>query len=318
MAIDLTTAGGGSPGLRRDPGPNLLVIGAARSGTTALCASLARHPDVFITDPKEMHFLANAGTRPRFRGPGDDLTVNRVLVTDPDAYRELFATGHDRRWRGEGSVSTLYAPDRSIRAIWKNAEPDLRLIAVLRDPVERAYSSYLYLRSRGFEHLPTFEQALAEEQRRIDGGYHHLWHLRAMSRYGRQIPAFVDAFGDRLLILIHEEYRRDPEATLARVHRFLDLDPSRPLHQAGETNRGGVPRSDLVLSLMNGIRRAPRAHQLVRTATPRRVRERIRAANLDRPPLAPITEAALRAGFRRDVAAVEAALGRRIDDWRRP
>jgi hypothetical protein len=306
------------PSTERGPRPNLLVIGAARSGTTALCATLGRHPEIFLADPKEMHFLANAGRRVSFRGPGDDLTVNRVLVTDPDRYRALFRSSGGRRYRGEGSVSTLYTPDRAIPAIAANADPDVRLIAILRDPVQRAYSSYLYLRSRGFEHCPTFEQALELEDRRRDGGYHHLWHLRSMSRYRDQLPAFVETFGQRLLVLIHEEFRRDPEGALGRIHRFLDLDPTEPLQQAAETNQGGVPRSDLLVSVMNGIRRAPMARQLVRTATPASVRERLRAANLARPALNPTTAAALRAEFRPDVTAVEAALGRTIDDWRNP
>ncbi len=298
-------------------GPNLLVIGAARSGTTALCTALADHRDVFFTVPKEVHFFANAGRPVRFRGPGDDVSINLALVTDPERFRALFADAGDHPIRGEGSVSTLYSPERAIPAINANASPDVRLVAVLRHPAQRAYSSYLYLRSRGFERLPTFEQALGEEERRRDGGYHHLWHLRAMGRYGEQLPPFVEAFGDRLLILIQEEYRERPEETLDRVHRFLDLDPLQPLRVLGDTNRGGVPRSDLLVSVMNGIRRAPGAKQLVRTATPRALRERVRSANLERPAMDPLTEAKLRAEFRPDVAVVEELLGRTITAWRR-
>ncbi|MEM9562553.1 MAG: sulfotransferase [Actinomycetota bacterium] len=298
-------------------GPNLLVIGAARSGTTALCAALADHRDIFFSVPKEVHFFANAGRPVHYRGPGDDLSINRALITDPERFNALFADAGDHQLRGEGSVSTLYHPDRSIPAIRANASRDVRLIAVLRHPANRAYSSYLYLRSRGFEHLPTFEQALDEEDRRRDGGYHHLWHLRAMGRYARQLPPFVEAFGDRLLILIQEEYRDRPEETLDRVHRFLDLDPLVPLRALGDTNRGGVPRSDLLVSVMNGLRRTPGAQQLVRTATPRALRERVRSANLERPEMDPLTEARLRAEFRPDVAAVEELLGRTITAWRR-
>lgn len=301
-----------------NPRPNLLVIGAARSGTTSLCASLAGHPEVFVTDPKEVHFLAHAGRSAGFRGPGDDLTINRAMVTDADRYRELFARSQPYRYRAEGSVSTMYNPDRAIPAIESHADPDVRLVAILRDPVDRAYSSYLYLRSRGFERCSSFEQALALEPRRVAGGYHHLWHLRSMSRYRDQLPAFARAFGDRLLVLIQEEYRRDPRRTLAQLHRFLDLDPDRPIEPVGDINRGGVPRSDLLVSIMNGIRRAPMAQQLVRTATPRAVRERIRAINVDRPPLDQEIGAALAREFQADVAAVEAVLGRTIDDWRRP
>ncbi|MEL6981272.1 MAG: sulfotransferase [Actinomycetota bacterium] len=308
---------GASPTLPAGQQPNLLVIGAARSGTTTLCDALARHRDVFVTTPTEPHFLANAEHPVTYRGPGDDISINRALISDPANYRRLFVDADQHRYRADGSVSTLYRPLRSIPAIRAHATPDVRLIAILRNPVKRAFASYLHLRRRGFEHSPTFEQALELEERRIAGGYHHLWHLRGMSRYGAQLPAFAEAFGDRLLILIHEEYCREPEATLDRVHRFLDLDPLAPLEAAVETVRGGAPRSDLLVSMMNGIRRAPVAHQLVRTATPRALREKGRPAEADRPSLDPVTEARLITDFRPDVAAVEQVLGRTIHDWRR-
>ena len=90
------------------PRPNLLVIGAARSGTTALSTALAAHRDIFFTTPKQTHFLANAGRPVRFRGPGDDITINRALISDPSDYRQLFAGAGDLPIRGEGSASTLY------------------------------------------------------------------------------------------------------------------------------------------------------------------------------------------------------------------
>lgn len=302
-----------------EPRPNLLVIGAARSGTTALCDALARHRDIFITTPKDVHFLASA-TKTHHRAVGqadDDMAATRRPVTDPVRYRRLFRPGVGCRFRGEGSVSTLYDPSRSIPAIEANAAADVRLIAILRNPVHRAHSAYLHLRDRGVEHSSTFEQSLALEERRIAGGYPHDWHLRAMGRYRDQLPPFVDAFGDRLLVLIHEEFRRLPEATLDRVHRFLGLDPLVPLIPNPPDNPTSTVRTDLFGSVMNGIRRAPMAQQLARTAAPWALRERARPAPAERPTLDPVTEARLIADYRPDVAAVEQVLGRTIDDWRR-
>ena len=71
------------------PGPQFLVIGAARSGTTALYQYLAEHPRLFLTEPKEPHYFALAGSAPAFTGPGDRPTINRLAVTDPAAYPEL-------------------------------------------------------------------------------------------------------------------------------------------------------------------------------------------------------------------------------------
>lgn len=298
--------------------PNFVVAGAARSGTTALCSMLAQHPDVFITDPKETHFLAHVGRPTVYRAPGDDVTVNRFLVTDHDRYLSLYREGVRHRIRGEGSVSTLYMADRSIPAINRFCEPDTKIVVILREPVARAYSSYLYLVGRGFEDQPTFEHALAREQDRIEGGYHHMWHLRAMSHYGQQLPAFVEAFGARFKLIIFEEYRTDPNRWLAELCRFLDIDDGFEFDTATEMNRGGVPRSDLLVKLMTGIRRAPMAQQLLRTATPQALRERVRGANLRRPEAAADTIAGLRSEFEGDIQCVEQLVDRKIESWHRP
>ena len=71
-----------------------MIIGAAKSGTTALFKYLEQHPDVFMSDPKEPHYFAFEGQRPTFSGPGDDKTINRFAITERDAYESL---SRDRR-----------------------------------------------------------------------------------------------------------------------------------------------------------------------------------------------------------------------------
>ena len=97
--------------------PNLLIIGATRSATTALARALAAHPEVFMTEPKEPHFFAFSEKTIVFRGPGDDLMVNRVAITQPDDYLALYRTARNEVLRGDGSVSTLYYTSHSIESI---------------------------------------------------------------------------------------------------------------------------------------------------------------------------------------------------------
>ncbi len=294
------------------PGPQFLVIGAARSGTTALYQYLAEHPGLFLTEPKEPHYLALAGTTPAFTGPGDRQTINRLAVTDREAYLRLYDGARPDQLRGEASVSTLYYPDAVTRA--REMAPDARLVCMLRDPVDRAYSSWLYLRSRGYD-AGSFEECLAAEEERTRAGWSHMWQLARLSRYAEQLEPFAAAFGDRLLVVVQEDFAADPAGELRRVLTFLGVDPDVPIDASRRVNAAGLPRSRAVTSALNTLRRSPVLRRVVTAAVPQRQRERIRSANLDRTTVDPATRAALAAALRDDVRELEDLLGRRLGAW---
>ena len=293
--------------------PDFLVIGAARCGTTALTSFLGEHPDVFVSAPKEPHFLAFPGGAPRFAGLGDDDLINREAVRDEQAWRDLFR-GRSERRRGEGSVTTLAYPDASIPAIERFCAPGCRLVVMLRDPVDRAFSSWLYLRSRGYD-AGSFEECLAAEEERTRDGWSHMWQLARLSRYAEQLAPFVAAFGDRLLVVIQEEFAADPGGQLRRVLEFLDVEPDVDIDPSRRVNTAGLPRSRAVTSALNTLRRSPALRRLVTAAVPQRQRERIRSANLDRTAIDPATRARLAAALADDVRDLQVLLGRRLTMW---
>lgn len=293
--------------------PDFLVIGAARSGTTALTSFLAEHPDVFVSDPKEPHLLAFADGPVRFSGPGDDDLVNRVAVRDVETWRGLFR-GRPERRRGEGSVTTLCYPQTSIPAIDRLCAPGCRLVVLLRDPVERAWSGWLYLRSRGYD-AGDFSECLAREDERTRAGWSHMWQLARLSRYGEQLAPFVAGFGDRLLVVLQEDLARDPGGQLRRVLEFLDVDPDAPIDTDRQVNEGGVPRSRAVAGGLNVVRRSVLLRRLVKAAVPERRRERIRSATVTRPELDDATLARVAQLFADDLAHLQTLLDRDLSLW---
>ena len=297
--------------------PNVLVIGAARSGTTALVRALEQHPEVSFTDPKEVHFFAHANAPVLYRGPGDDLTVNRPMVSDPTEFAQLFG-GAETKVRGEGSVSTLFVPERSIPAISTYAAPGTKVIVMLREPAARAYSAYLLQRGRGHEELESFADGLAAEPERAENGYQHIWQYRAMSRYHEQLPAFVAAFGADLWVGIMEELRAEPHREIERLCQFLEIDPGYQFDLDIEINRGGEPRSRALSKTINVAWRLKATRKLVLTLSTQGVRDRIRGATLSRPDADPAVMADLRQDLRPAVDYVEALLCRPIDLWHPP
>ncbi len=308
VGVELPLAGGPAT-----DAPDFLIIGAARSGTTALASFLAEHPDVFVSDPKEPHFLAFPEGAPRFTGPGDDDLVNRVAVRGEAAWRGLFAGRHERR-RGEGSVTTLCHPASSIPAIQRLCAPGCRLIVLLRDPVDRAFSSWQYLRSRGHE-AGTFEECLAAEESRTRAGWSHMWQFSRLSRYGEQLAPFAETFGNRLLPVLQEELAADPAGQLRRVLEFLDVDPDVDIDPARRVNEGGLPRSRVVTGALNLLRRSPRSRRLVRLAVPHGRRERIRSATQQRTTIDPGTRARLAETFADDLSDLRRLIDRDLSLW---
>ena len=279
--------------------PSFLLAGAARSGTTAVMEALRRHPDVFVTDPKEPHFLALGEGRPDFRGPGDDETVNRLAVTDADAYRALFRAGAGCRARGEGSVTTLYRAADSVRRMREFA-PAAHVFVILRDPVHRAFSAHQYLRARGFEPLEEFEAALDAEPRRIADRWQHLWHYAAMGRYGEQLSTFVDELGpERITVLFHDDLLTGWDGVLGTICDRLGVEHRRG--PAGPVNTTGAPRRQILQAGLRWPARHPRMRAVGRRLVPYAAWHRLRAANLAATEVPVAAEDRLRAGFADDL-----------------
>lgn len=209
--------------------PDFLIIGAQRAGTTSLYRYLTRHPAVLpVVLTKGVHYFDAAF----------DKGLSWYQAHFPlSAHARLLAHRLGVRIRtGEASPYYVFHPLVAERVA--EVLPDVRLILLLRDPVERAYSHYQHEVSRGFEHLPLAEALEAEEGRLAgerermiaDPAYqsfayqHHSYVSRGM--YLEQILRWHELFPrNQLLILISEEFFADPTGTMERVLAFLDLPP---------------------------------------------------------------------------------------------
>jgi Sulfotransferase family len=203
--------------------PDFLIIGAPKAGTTALHAALAQHPGLYMSPVKEPKFFLSDGPPPARGGPGDAQTYREHVWRRAD-YEALFDGAPAGTLRGESTPLYLHDPVAQRRI--RDQLPDARLIAVLRDPVERAHSNWTHLWSAGLEPVGDFVRACEEEPRRIEAGWASFWHYLSLGRYGEQLEHLYTLFPrEQVLVLRYLSLVDSPAQTLDRICAFLGAEP---------------------------------------------------------------------------------------------
>lgn len=297
--------------------PNFFIVGAPKSGTTTLYRWLQQHPGVFMSAKKEPLFFC--GIRDDFSGPGSE-PLNRWIVRDEAEYARLFLPGSGFPLRGE--ASTDYLAFEGAAAAIHASVPDARIVMVLRNPVERAFSEHRHLLRDGVEPNRSFRRALdLEEERRAAGWIPLFWH-KHRGLYAAQVARYLDRFGDRVRIYLYEELSASPGELTADLFRFLGVEPV-ALDRSTRYNvsRSNVPRSRTLESVASG-RRVP--GWLKRRAAALLGRERIEAArawlrsrNRTDIRLHPADRRHLVEYFDDDIVRLERIIGKDLSAWRR-
>jgi Sulfotransferase family len=240
-----------------------------------------------------------------------------------EAYERLFASAAPGALKGESSVSYMYYPEAAQRI--SRYVPRAKFLAILRHPVDRAYSKYLQFRRDGVEPCARFEDAIAAEPERICARWSPTWFYLDRGYYYRQLSVYVELFGrEHLHVSLYDDFARDPQGVLDRMFRFLGLDPvavdvgrhhnvSRDVH---------VPRLMWLHDLVMRPNRASRLmrdrlpHQFVKAVTPLARRMVFRkAGTLDYTPLSPGLRTELTSRFRDDILRLEDLLDRDLSHW---
>lgn len=229
------------------PEKKLIMIGAPKSGTTSLAEWLGQHPEIQLAEEKECKFFTDFGTR-QWQGPGVK-DFKKTMVTDPDVYEGLFKNDKKASWGLDASTDYLWC-DASAQLIERYArDREVKLICVLRDPVARAFSEYAHTIRDDHQRL-SFAQSLDLEQQRVNDGWHPLFYHVTRSQYGRSLRHYRQIFRpDQLLILPFEALRNETEV-LARVERFVGLEPH-TYDTSMVHNQSSTARSRALTSLIN-------------------------------------------------------------------
>jgi len=275
--------------------PNFLVIGSPKAATTSLCHLLGKHPQVFMSRPKEPFFFCY-----------DD-----VYAKGWPWYEALFEDAAGRRAIGEGSTpySQVGTYPNTVPRIVRHL-PEARIVYITRHPLDRLESMWIELLSQGLTMLP-FNRALREDPQFIDS-----------SLYWRQLSAYREHFpDDRILLLFFEDFRSDPDRVLRRCFEFLEVDPDVTIEDAAEPRYvSDGKRQDRTLT--NVLRTRLPFFLALRDRAPRWLRSFAKSALKTEIPGRPQWEPATRdwvvAQIREDVRQFLRFAGRPEDFWSLP
>jgi hypothetical protein len=275
--------------------PNTFIIGVQKSGTTALHHLLSEHPDVFFPKaPQEIHFF----------------DVEKNFKKGIEWYESLF-----RDWSGQkviAQTSPLYFFEPHVPARIRQLAPDGRLIVILRNPVDRAYSHYWHAVKHGVEKLP-FHAALEQESQRLLEGFQNRRNFSYLSRgeYSTQFERFLVHFPrEQILPLRFDDLISDVDELCARCARFLSISPAGFVQERGAgkiRNAARMPRSRLLQSIARGVGKlAPAAGQLI-------ARRNLKA--IQYPPMSVETRRGLQDRFRTEILRTSELTGLDLKAW---
>ncbi|MFT5681788.1 MAG: hypothetical protein ACI8RZ_002700 [Myxococcota bacterium] len=290
---------------------NFLIVGAPKCGTTAMTRYLEAHPEVFVAARKDLHYF------------GSDLNFTRRRRWSEAEYAENFAEAGGASAVGEASVWYLYSKQSAEEIAAYN--PDMRIIIMLRQPVDMMHALYTQLRLNGLgdEDLTTFQAALDAEPDRAAGRRipthtplpEALLYRRA-ARFSEQVRRYQAVFPpEQILVLLQDDLKADTPAAYRRTLSFLGVDPDfQP--DLGRVNANKVVRSE-------GLRRLialtpASAKGLIPAGLRRGVRKRVAKLNSRHAPreaLDPALRALLLAELAPEIEALAGVIDRDLSGW---
>jgi hypothetical protein len=293
------------------PRPDFFVVGAFKSGSTALYDQLRRHPQIFMPFHKEPLYF------------GDDLTRRYGRMSEADYVRLFKGAKPDQRI---GEASTWYLYSTSAAREIKDFSPDAQILVVLRNPVDVMYAQHNQLIFNVIEDIPDFEQALAAEPerragKRIPDGPINVENLfyRHSVHFAEQLERYFEVFGrDRVHVMLHDDLRRDGAGTVRGVLEFLGVDASLAAAPP-KSNENRRVRSPLIQRLIFAPKLLlPLAPFLRRFPMVRAVRTRLLEANSEAKPRAPMDPALRRQlidEFTPEIERLGRLIGRDLSAW---
>ncbi len=292
--------------------PNFLIIGASKSGTTTLHYALDQHPDIFMCPEKETGFFWAYGEKFSFQEPGSQKLRFRI-VTDLDQYKNLFAGAAHQKAIGEASVR--YLCNLKSPGLIHQFVPQVKLIAILRQPADRAFSSYLHNLRDGMEPCKHFDEAIAQEKQGLRDTWVAMRYLE-QGFYFAALQRYLQLF-DRLQLFIRlfEDLQKQPQTLFTDLFRFLGVDEAFIPNLSHRHNVSGVIHNPILRWLWTG---SVTLRVYLRPVIGARLRHHISEwvyKKVEKPSFSPELRFELTEYYREDILQLQNLIGRDLSHW---
>lgn len=301
--------------------PNFFIIGASKCGTTSLYHYLQQHPQIFMCSPKEPHYFVYEGIAARPLPLAECHSVPPLgwPVKTLSAYEALFAQAQDAAIAlGESSVSYLAFPKQVI-PVMKKYTPYAKLIAILRQPAERAFSAYLNLARIGMEPIIDFREIYelehknrtfaksAHGKRDFNSSFYFKdgFYFAQLNEYSQVFPR------QRIKVYLYDDLKRDPMGIMRDMLSFLEVDDTFKPDFSQRYNTALWPRSRFLNHVLHIEKLTPEWLQRGWG-----IRERLKRLNYKPPPrLDPVLRQQLTEHYREDIVRLQDLIGRDLSHW---
>lgn len=248
--------------------PNLFIVGAAKAGTTALHALLSEQPEVFMSAIKEPNFFSDdlrienfcktqrkkvIRQKLKIGSDGKVKPGHKLYLRNEESYLKLFQD-YDSSYKfyGEASVSYLYSKN-AARNIF-NFNPESKIIIILRDPIERAFSHFLMDlrvgRSKSSNFINAVEMDLKSRTKYWENDHLYI----ELGMYYEQIRRYLEVFpNENILILDYAEFKDNNNLVLNKIQKFLNLSTLSISEGKKKKNASKVPRNKLLTYFLQSV-----------------------------------------------------------------
>lgn len=232
--------------------PDFILVGTAKAGTSFLLKYLRQHSDIYLPNSNELYFHSKLRD---FKGPYD----KAALKKQTSSFEEYISSfdGHSKeKIIGEFATDYLYSYEQSIKSIKKTVGADVKIVIILRNPVDRTFSHYKHVVSK-FQEPLSFWNAIDSQEKRKKDKWRWVYQYAKISEYYNQVKAYKEAFKN-VHVIIYEDLRDKPIETIDKLYEFLDLEKKHFKNIDEKVNVKRVQKSKLIHKLISPLNKIER------------------------------------------------------------